>query len=128
MQPMRKQYHFRPSPNGYYAWDIDRLIRLASKLAPQKIRLSEVREIDENYWFDEDGKFPTCRSIAEHARLIEESDPAHPIIMCSNRRIMDGMHRVLKALNAGEESVDAIVFDQDPEPDYTDVFPDDLPY
>ncbi len=41
---------------------------------------------------------------------------------------MDGMHRVLKALNAGEESVDAVVFDQDPEPDYTDVFPDDLPY
>lgn len=125
---MRKQYHFRPSPNGYYAWDIDRLVMLSSRLTPQRIRLDEINEIDENYWFDEDDKFPTCRSIAEHARLIEESDLGHPIIMCSNRRIMDGMHRVLKALNTGEESVEAVVFDQDPELDYIDVFPDDLPY
>ena len=125
---MRKQYHFRPSPNGYYAWDIERLIMLSSKLRPQRIRLAEINEIDENYWFDEDGQFPTCRSIAEHARLIEASDLDHPIIMCSSRRIMDGMHRVLKALNAGEESIKAVVFDQDPKPDYIDVFPDDLPY
>jgi len=125
---MRKQYYFRPSPNGYYAWDVDRLVNLSSKLTPQKIPLVDIKEINENYWFDEDGNQPTCRAIAEHARLIEETDLSHPIIMCSKRRIMDGMHRVLKALNNNQSSIDALIFEQDPEPDYVDVSPDDLPY
>ncbi len=124
---MRKQYHFRPSANGYYAWDVDRLILLSSKLAPQSVKLSEIAEIDEPFWFDGPGVAAICRVIAEHAQLIEEVDLSYPIIMCSNRRVMDGMHRVLKALNAGHVSIDAVIFDQDPEPDYVDVLPDDLP-
>ena len=125
---MRKQYHFRPSANGYNAWDVDRLIALSSKLAKQRVLLSEIAEIDEGFWSGENGNALTCRDIAEHARLIEEADLSYPIILCSNRRIMDGMHRVLKALNAGEVSIDAVVFEQNPEPDYTDVLPEDLPY
>lgn len=69
----------------------------------------------------------TCRLIAEHARLIKEADLSYPIIMCSNRRVMDGMHRVLKALNARMHTIDAVIFEQDPEPDYVDVLPDELP-
>ena len=38
---MRKQYHFRPSANGYSAWDIDRLIKLSSELEKQRVLLSE---------------------------------------------------------------------------------------
>jgi hypothetical protein len=38
------------------------------------------------------------------------------------------MHRVLKALNAGHSTIDAVIFANDPEPDYVDVFPDELPY
>lgn len=41
---------------------------------------------------------------------------------------MDGMHRVLKALNLGLESIDAVIFEEDPEPDFLDVRPDELPY
>lgn len=125
---MRKQYHFRPSANGYNAWDVDRLIAFSSKLAKQRVLLSEIAEIDEGFWSGENGNALTCRDIAEHARLIEEADLSYPIILCSSRRIMDGMHRVLKALNAGEVSIDAVVFEQNPEPDYTDVLPEDLPY
>ena len=127
---MRKQYHFRSSENGYYAWDVDRLMALTSQYIPQKVRLSDIAEINENFWFGGPGDIPTCRLIAEHARLIEETDLRYPIIMCSNRRVMDGMHRVLKALNAGMETIDAVVFehDPDPDPDYIDVLPDDLPY
>jgi hypothetical protein len=125
---MRKQYHFRPSANGFYAWDIDRLVSLTSGYKPQQVLLSEIAEIDEAFWFGGPGDVATCRLIAEHARLIEEADLSYPIIMCSNRRVMDGMHRVLKALNAGNETIDAVIFEQDPEPDYVDVLPDDLPY
>jgi hypothetical protein len=41
---------------------------------------------------------------------------------------MDGMHRVLKALTAGMETIDAFIFDRDPAPDYVDVYPEQLPY
>ncbi len=125
---MRKQYHFRPSPNGYYAWDVERLIGLASQLAKQRVWLSAIKEIDESFWSGETGGALTCRDIAEHARLIEEADLNYPIIMCSKHRVMDGMHRVLKAMNLGEQSIEAVVFEKDPEPDYTDVLPNDLPY
>ena len=90
--------------------------------------LSEIAEIDEDFWSGENGKALTCRAIADHARLFEEADLNYPIIMCSRRRIMDGMHRVLKALNLGEKSIEAVVFERDPEPDYIDVLPNDLPY
>ena len=125
---MRKQYHFRPSPNGYYAWDVDRLVTLTADIKSERLLLSTIAEIDEDYWFEGKRSKPTCRIIAEHARLIENADLSYPIILCSNRRVMDGLHRVLKALNAGLTTIDAVVFNVDPEPDYVDVFPDEVPY
>ena len=125
---MRKQYHFRPSPNGLFAWDVDRLVSLTEGLTPQNIKLDAIAEIDEDFWFSGSGVQATCRQIALHARLIGEADLTHPIIMCSQGRVMDGMHRVLKALNAGMETIGAVVFLEDPDPDYVDVTPEELTY
>jgi hypothetical protein len=124
---LRKQYHFRPSKNGFRAWSVDRLVALARSLPVQRVSLADITEIDEPYWFSE----PTaasCREIAEHARLIDEADLSFPIIMSSDRRLMDGMHRVMKALIGGAAAIDAVIFEKDPEPDYVDVYPQDLPY
>jgi hypothetical protein len=41
---------------------------------------------------------------------------------------MDGMHRVVKALLTGRATIDAVRFTADPEPDYIDVDPNQLPY
>jgi hypothetical protein len=41
---------------------------------------------------------------------------------------MDGMHRVCKALIEGRETISAVRFEEDPEPDYINVHPDSLPY
>jgi hypothetical protein len=95
---------------------------------PQKVRLSEITELDEAFCLEGSDEVPTYRQIAEDVRLIEEADLRFPIIMSSDRRVMDGMHRVLKALNAGMETIDAVIFEQDPEPDYVDVYPSQLPY
>jgi len=46
----------------------------------------------------------------------------------SDGRVMDGMHRVCKALLEGRETIAALQFELDPEPDFRDVQPDDLPY
>jgi hypothetical protein len=88
------------------------------------VPIAEIRELDEAYW----GGSMTCREVAEHARLIHEADPSFPVILSSDGRIMDGMHRVLKALLAGLSHVPAVRFNSDPEPDYLGVDPDDLPY
>lgn len=122
---MRKQYHFRPGEVGLRAWDVDRLVRLSRDLKVVRVPLASIREIDESYW----GPSMTCRNVAEHARLINEADLRFPIILSSDGRIMDGMHRVLKALLQGQSHIEAVRFETDPEPDFRKVLnPDDLPY
>jgi hypothetical protein len=121
---VRKQYHFRPSAAGLRAWDIDRLLALSKDLDPQLVPLVSIGELDEPYW----GGAMTCRRIAEHATLIHEADLAYPVILSSDGRIMDGMHRVLKALMLGESHIRAVRFIKDPDPDYVGVDPEELPY
>lgn len=60
--------------------------------------------------------------------MINEADLQFPIILSSNGRVMDGMHRVLKALLNGSQTIEAVQFQTDPEPDFIDVALDDLPY
>ena len=67
---MRTQYHFRASDQGLQAWDVDRLIALAADLSPKFVSLSDIRELDETFWYGDEGDSPTCRSIVLHARLI----------------------------------------------------------
>ena len=121
---MRKQYHFRPGATGLSAWDVDRLVALVKHLQPQPVPVTAIREIDEPYW----GESMTPRHVAEHARLIAEADLAYPVILSSDGRVMDGLHRVLKAMMQGETHVLAVRFAVDPNPDYEGVNPDDLPY
>lgn len=125
---MRKQYHFHASPKGYYAWDVNRLVELTKNFERQRVKLDSIQEIDQAFWFGDKHDKPTCRAIVEHMRLIKETDFSYPIILSSYGRVMDGMHRVAKALLEGQETIEAVQFSQDPKPDYEDVHPDDLPY
>jgi hypothetical protein len=119
---MRKQYHFRPGPSGMRAWDIDRLVELTTDIAPALVPLKEIRELEESYWGE-----MTCRDVAEHARLINEADLSFPVILSSDGRIMDGMHRAAKAWLEGRSHILAVRFRDDPEPDHVGLGPDDLP-
>ena len=125
---MRKQYHFRKSPNGLYAWDVHRLVELSRELPVEVVSLSDIQEIDENYWFGGQDDCPTCRAIVDHFRLVKETDLRFPIILCSDGRLMDGMHRVAKALLENHPSIESVRFSETPEPDFTDVTPEELPY
>lgn len=125
---MRRQYHFRESEKGLLAWDVHRLIELSSGLPVEQVPLSAITELDETFWYGLEGDKPTCRSVALHAGLMEQVDLSHPIILSSEGRVMDGMHRVCRALMLGLESIPAVRFQSDPEPDHIGVKPDDLPY
>lgn len=125
---MRKQYRLRHEGSGLLAWDVDRLIRLTQGLEATPVPLAEIRELDEPCWYASGADLPTCRSVADHMRLVQDADLGHPIIIGPEGRVMDGMHRVLKALLQGREFVLAYRLPALPEPDFVGVDPDRLPY
>jgi hypothetical protein len=124
---VRKQYHFWPGEHGLDAWDVDRLVELSRELPVKEVELAAIEEIDSVYWFDEFER-PTVRRVVDHVRLIEEVDLSYPIILGFDGRVMDGMHRVAKALLLGRTTISAVQFEDRVEPDYRNCRPDDLPY
>ncbi len=124
---IRPQYHFRRVDGALHAWDIRRLVALTQDLVPEPVPLSQVAEVDEPYW-SADGPPMTGRVVLEHAQLIRAADLRYPIILCPEGRIMDGMHRVLRALDDGRDTIPAYRLITMPAPDAIDVAPDDLPY
>lgn len=124
---MRKQYHFRPSEDGLMAWDVDRLVALTKHFPRLFVPLEAIRELDEPFWFG-NGDVPTCRLVVGHARLMAAADLGFPIILSADGRVMDGMHRVGKAILLGRPAIEAVQFVNDPEPDFIGVHPDELPY
>jgi hypothetical protein len=91
------------------------------------VAVDAIDEIDSVYWFDEDSP-PTVRAVVEHVKLIQEVDPTHPIILSVEGRVMDGMHRLARALLEGRTTVAAVRFAHPIQPDYRNIRPADLPY
>jgi hypothetical protein len=123
---MRKQYFFRPTPGGFSAWDIDRLVQTTGALPRRRVALADIRELGEP-WFGS-GESPTWRALVEHVKLMDAADLSFPIILSEDGTVMDGMHRVAKALRHGQAEIEAVQFTVDPPPDYLNVQPTDLPY
>ncbi|MBL3597552.1 hypothetical protein JMM63_18630, partial [Rhodovulum sulfidophilum] len=95
---VRKQYHSRQVGSDRHVWDVHRLMRAARDIEVQTVPVSDIAETDENWWYGDANAVPTPRSIASHVALINEVDPLHPVILCAEGRLMDGMHRVVKAI------------------------------
>jgi hypothetical protein len=125
---MRKQYHFWPAERGFDAWDVDRLITLSRNLPIEQVSVDSIGEVDTAYWFDASSEVPTVRKVIEHVRLISEVDTSYPIILGYDGRLMDGMHRIARALLEGRNVVSAVRFSSPPEPDFRSCLPDELPY
>jgi hypothetical protein len=102
------------------------LIALTRELPRRRVPLTAIAELDEA-WFGE-GEAATWRGMVAHIRLIEAADLAHPIILSQTGDVMDGMHRVAKALLRGHADIEAVQFERDPEPDHVGRGPDELPY
>lgn len=125
---MRKQYFLLPSSPGFHAWDVDKLVESTGNHPIVNVPLANIAELDENFWYNGEKDVPTVRSLAEHMQLVEDTDLEFPIILSSSGRVMDGMHRVAKAFLLGHKEIKAVQFEVDPEPDFTNVFPEDLSY
>lgn len=114
---MSREKHTRPLSDGTRGlWWTDRLWALSADLPTIRVRIEDVTDLDADCWFAP-RHVPSIREVARHARRIMEADLAYPIILCAEGRLMDGGHRLAKALIAGQDEIDAVRFPVTPEPD-----------
>ncbi len=79
------------------------------------MEIEQIPELDINCWFER--REPTLREIAGHAQRIAQADLAYPVILNEDGALMDGGHRLCKALAEGRTTIVAVQFPQTPEPD-----------
>jgi hypothetical protein len=125
---IRPQYHFRRTDTGLDAFNVSALIRLSRELPTISVDPRSIAELGVNHWYMEPSQQPTPRSMLEHIQLVEECDLSYPIILDSAGRVMDGMHRICRAIRDGHASINAKQFVRDPTPDFINCAPEDLPY
>ena len=125
---MRKQYHTRTVGFDTHTWDVHRLVRLAKNQTSVAIPLESISELDENWWFQSERDHPTPRSLAKHMALVRDTDLQYPIILCEKGRLMDGMHRVVKAFLENKHTILAVRLAPMPEPDFINVDVEELDY
>lgn len=96
-------------------WFTERLWREAQSLEPFEIKMSSIKELDQNCWFTTQA--PTLREVSKHFARIEGTNLDYPIILNEDGSLMDGGHRLCKALLEGKTTVNAVQFKTMPEPD-----------
>ena len=111
-----------PGTSGHWvslderAWHIETVWRAALGVPVKDVLVHEIREVDEDCWFS--GSTVTVRDVVDHARRIEVADLRLPVILASDGQVLDGMHRIAKALLLGRLSVSAQRLNTDPDPDW----------
>ena len=113
----QRTYSDRQEDGIVLAWEVERLWEMTRNFPRRQVPLTEIRDFDLVTWFDSKQHLPTCRAVAEHARKIMEAEFNYPVILSAKGHVMDGMHRIAKAWLLGHETIEAVQFDEDPEPD-----------
>ena len=97
-------------------WYTEKLWAQSQDLSPFKIEIASIKELDRDCWFGPE-KEPTLREIAQHCQRIMEASLEIPIILNDDGSLMDGGHRICKALIKGQKTIGAVRFESMPEPD-----------
>ena len=94
---------------GRHEWSVARLIQLAKDLPVMEVPL------DHLYVWHKYTNL-TLRQMVMHMKTVQAADLSCPIILDEDGEIMDGRHRVMKALLQGEKTIKAVRFDENPRP------------
>lgn len=94
---------------GKNRWSVLRLQGLARDLPVMEILLDGLNVYNhyENL---------TLREMAMHVKGVNEADLTFPIILDEDGEIMDGRHRIMKAMIEGAKTIKAVRFDENPSP------------
>lgn len=58
----------------------------------------------------------TLREMVMHIKAVNAADLETPIILDEDGELMDGRHRLMKAMLLGKETIKAVRFDENPYP------------
>ena len=94
-------------------WIVANLWEQAKDLPVQEMPMSAL-----NLW-SLHPKVKTMRDFVAHMKNVLEADMSYPIILDEDGWVMDGRHRIAKALLEGHEKIKFVRFDITPSPDLT---------
>ncbi|MEX0142053.1 hypothetical protein MRBLMS1_002897 [Massilia sp. LMS1-1-1.1] len=100
------------SHNGK-VWTVTNLIARSKDLEPFDLPLAAIY-LGTEVWTPEASPF----GMAHHMRRALDVDTRHPVILSQEGFIMDGWHRVLRALIDGRAAIKAVRFSKTPPHDY----------
>jgi hypothetical protein len=94
---------------GNHHWSVARLIALSKDLPAMEVPLCH---LDISHSYNE----VRLRDMVMHMQAINNADLSCPIILDEDGEIMDGRHRIMKALLQGEKNIKAVRFETNPFP------------
>jgi len=100
--------------SGKKVWESSTLFAAAKGLEPYDLQLSAI---------DLSTQFATANTVAlflYQMKRVQESNLDYPIIQAPDGWIMDGLHRIVKAILQGETTIKAVRLPVLPEPDRTE--------
>jgi hypothetical protein len=108
-----------PTPEGHYCswlnpdgveecWEVEALWDAVKGLTPETVDLATLDEVTDTslwlcHWRD-----PTHPMTVPELARIDTADMSYPVILHPRGWLMDGMHRVAKALMSGSATVQAV--------------------
>ena len=94
---------------GRNSWDVPRLFALSKDLPIMQIPLDHMN-IFKTY------EKLTMREFVMHMKAVLDADMNYPIILDEDGEIMDGRHRVMKAMLKNLPTIKAVRFEKNPLP------------
>lgn len=93
---------------GRHHWSVPRLFHLAKDLPVFNAPLNCL-----SVWKKYD---VTMREFVMHMKAVQDADLDYPIILDEDGEIMDGRHRIMKAMLLGHKTIKAVRFEENPSP------------
>jgi hypothetical protein len=121
----KKHKHTRTINGQKYEWNVYHLWEKAKELPQKAIEIESLKEVDKVMWFNEKRK-PTLKRVVEHMKRIKEADLSIPIILNSDGTLMDGGHRVARAILENQKTILAVQFEEMPDPDHICLFEEEI--
>lgn len=94
---------------GRHSWSVARLFELARNLPVMDVPLNHLSVY---YTYEK----LTLREMVMHMKAVNDADIDKPIILDEDGELMDGRHRLMKAMLTGAETIKAVRFDENPSP------------
>lgn len=94
---------------GRHSWSVPRLFELARDLPVMNVPLNHLSLY---YTYEK----LTLREMVMHMKAVNDADLDKPIILDEDGELMDGRHRLMKAMLTGAETVKVVRFDENPSP------------